>query len=220
MSIFKRLSDIVSANINDMLYKAENPQKMIKQIVREMEQGVLTAKRSAAEIMAAEKKLKKELERNKRLVSEWQSKAIQAVDLDHDDLAKKALTRKREIENILPCLEAQSTQTQEVCENMRRTLRALESRLSEARRRQITLVVHNPAAKAQQALSKGLVSDDGLEAFGKFDVTARKVEDEELKAEALAELNSVLDELENVDDMIDVEIELERLKKTRRDKTK
>ena len=219
MSIFKRMSDIIGANVNDLLDKAENPEKMIKQILREMEQGIQTAKRSTADAIAAEKKLKKELEQNKRLASEWHNKAIQAVDADRDDLAKKALARKKEAENLLPSLAAQYAQAEEVCANMKRTLHALESRRAEARRRQTTLLVRKQAAKAQQVLARGTAigdADKGLQAFSKFDAMERKIEDEEMKAEAMMELAGEQQDIEELEDTTDVDIELAKLKKERK----
>ena len=219
MSIFKRMSDIIGANVNDMLDKAENPEKMIKQIVREMDEGVRSARRSTAEAMATEKKLKKELDQNKRLAKEWHNKACQAVDAERDDLAKKAIARKKEAESVVASLESQYAQSQQTCANMKRTLSALESRLSEARRRQSMLKVREQAADAQKALAKGASASDierGLQAFEKFDEMERRVEDKEMEAEAMVELAGEQAALEELTETTDVDIELEKLKKERK----
>jgi len=224
MAIFKRMSDIITANINDLLDRAENPAKMIKQAIREMEEGVRAAKRSATKTVVAEKKLRKELEQNKRLAQEWQNKAIQAVDADRDDLAKEALHRKREAESLVKSLEPQHEEACRVSRELKTTIQALESRLAEARRKQAALVARKEAADVKKALSsRGGVTGNQkkhLDAFTKMEEMERRVEDAEMEADAAAEIHAQTVEIDSESDGADtdIEIELEKLKQAKRKK--
>src|SRR5688500_16317282 len=105
MSIFGRLSDIVKANINDLLDRAEDPEKMIKQMVIEMEEAVNKATLAVGQAIANEKTLERQLNRQRTQMDEWHNKAIQAVQAGRDDLAKQALTRKTTIQSNVADLE-------------------------------------------------------------------------------------------------------------------
>ena len=97
MGIFKRISDIISANLNDLTEKFENPEKMLKQAVREMESAIDQVTQQTAKAMANEKTLARELRRNRSQCEQWQERATKAVKAGDDDLARKALARKNEL---------------------------------------------------------------------------------------------------------------------------
>src|ERR1700676_2136455 len=107
MGLFKRISDIVSANLNDMVESWEEPEKMLKQAVREMETAIDQARRSVAKAMASEKLVGKELLENERHAEQWQTRAESAVAAGDDTLALKALARKREHESVAAALRDQ-----------------------------------------------------------------------------------------------------------------
>ncbi|KPJ69667.1 MAG: hypothetical protein AMS14_11405 [Planctomycetes bacterium DG_20] len=221
MGVFRRLSDIVTANVNDMLDRAENPEKMIKQIVREMEEAVQAAKRNVAEAMASQKKLEKELETGKRLRDEWQRKAQQAVEMDREDLAREALIRKREQEHVIAALEPQLDSTRKSTDSMRQTLKALSAKLADAKRQKTLLVARKKTAEArisaEDKLSKG-ARKSKIDSFARFDRMEEVVADREREADALQEITAgemaVETELEGLDgdNDTDIEIELEALK--------
>ena len=214
------MSDILTANVNDLLDKAENPEKLIKQVVREMEEAVQAAKRNVAQVMAGQKKLEKEVQTNKRLVDEWQKKAQQAVELDRDDLARKALARKKEHQNLVITLEQQYAAGEGTTANLRQTLKGLEAKLADAKRKKLMLVARKKTAEAQIAAQDSLArgaDSSKAEAFAKFERFEEKVEDLEAEADALKAVNeaeaAVEAEFEEMDEEADIEIELGRLKK-------
>jgi phage shock protein A len=220
VGIFRRVSDILTANVNDMLDRAENPEKLIRQVIREMDEAVQAAKRNVAQVIAGQKKLEKELQTNKRLCEEWQRKAQQAVEMDRDDLARTALGRKREHENLVATLEQQHTSGQQSVDNLRQTLKGLEAKLADAKRRKMVLVARKKTAEAQMAAQGNLARGaDSSKAgsFARFERFEEQVDDLEAEAQALQEINeaeaTAEAEFEGMDQGADIEIELEQLKR-------
>jgi phage shock protein A len=152
MGIFSRLSDIFVANLHALLDRAEDPERMIAQIIREMEDGLARARRYAASAIAAERHVARELERNIAEAQQWQSRARQALVAGREDLARRALRRKHEHDELILRLRAQREAAWETSEEVRTALRALEARLAEARRKQAALVARHQAAKARREL--------------------------------------------------------------------
>ncbi len=198
MGIFARLSDIITSNINALLDRAENPEWMIAQIIREMEEGLASAKRYAATAIAAERRIGRELEQNRLQVEHWKSKARQALAADREDLARRALARKMEHENLSRSLEHQHGASLETCQNVRTALHALEARLAEARRKQRMLLARHRAAQARVELHR--VVGAGFPAFcgaqAKFDRIENQLIDFEDELVALADLHHVQTGLE------------------------
>ena len=216
MRIFKRLSDIISANLNDLLARAEDPEKMLKQALREMEQGLEAARRVAMQAVTEEKRLKKELEHNEKQASDWEAKAAQAVKADRDDLAKKALARRMEIENVVASIRAEHEEVSESAEQTKRTLKALGSRLSEAKRQEATLVARKKVAEARKAVVEGMErlkqESDGLAVQEKTERLEHELAGLGGKAEALAELSADEIEMEDLGANGQIEAELAKLK--------
>jgi len=183
MGIFARISDIFKANINDLLDKAEDPEKMIKQMVIEMEESVNKTTLAVAQAIANEVSLQKKLEKARKDAIEWENKAMQALTASRDDLAKAALERKalaeRNQSDLLPLYE----QAKATTANLRVQLDKLKAKLDEARMRQSTLIARSQAAKAQKQIAQAM-SGVGSDAFSKFDKFEQKIE--KLEAEAVA----------------------------------
>ena len=219
MGIFKRINDIVSANLNDMVESWEEPEKMLKQAIREMEISIEDSKRSVAKAMASEKMLGKELLENHRQADEWQRRAEQAVESGNDDLARKAVARKQEHEKVAAALSDQHTASQEAVVALRRQLEAMQAKLADAKRRLSTLVVRKKAADMRARVQLGAADATlNTDAFAKFDRLREKVEMAEAEAEALRELSGATTS-ENgtpeiaVDEDLEVDAELIKLKK-------
>jgi phage shock protein A len=191
MGIFQRISDIVSANLNDLVEDYEDPEKMLRQVIREMEDAIATAKPDVARAMASQKTVAKELASNEAQVAAWTQRAEKAVEAGDDDLARKAITRKKEYEKIVAALRDQHVAATDASQTLRRQLEAMQAKLKDAQRRLGTLTARQRAAqvrtKAAQAQS-GLTPELDQDAFNKFDRLARKVEMAEAEAEAFAEL--------------------------------
>jgi phage shock protein A len=201
MAILDRMSRLVRANINEMLDRAEDPEKMIDQIIRDMQTNMTDAKRQVASMIAQEKELEADLKESRDLSSEWGIKAKRAVDAGKDDLAREALRRKRDSDENLAVYEQQhEVQTQTVTK-LKQQLSALESKYQ-------TTLSQRDALIARQKLGSG------LDAGSELDRMEAKIRSTESEAAAYQELESEsMDaQFRELDYDIDVENELEALK--------
>ncbi len=189
MGIFDRFKTVVSSNINDMISKAENPEKMLNQLVIDMNQQMIESKKSVAMAIADEKKLERDLLEQKRQSEEWERKAVIAVKAGRDDLAKDALLRKQEAETYYLQLKPQWEGQKASVEKLKDTLRQLQNKIDEASRKKNILLARAKRAEAQDKIQKTLASVSGnTSAFDTFDRMAKKVDELEARADANAEL--------------------------------
>lgn len=217
-NIFVRISDVVSANINDLIDKVEDPERMIKQIIREMEENISRAKESVVNAIASEKQLKRELDHHRGEAVRWQGKAEKALRAEKEDLARKALERKKEHVRIVEDLEKSWTRASETSSRLKEQLRGMENKLAEARRKQGTLVARKRSAEARKCLDTTHNRiNKGLEIENRFSRMESRVFEVESEADAIAELNDDTTDLEREIDEIeteaDIENDLARLKK-------
>jgi|CXWL01.1.fsa_nt_gi phage shock protein A len=222
MGIFQRISDIVSANFNDLVEQYEDPEKMLRQAIREMETAINTARPDVAKAMASAKTTAKELAANETQSESWAERARTAVEGGDDDLARKAISRKKEYEKIAAALRDQHEASQQASETLRRQFEGMQAKLKEAERKLGTLVARQKAANVRSKIAQS-ESASGSEldknAFNKFDRLSRKVERAEAEAEAMVELtrseraDSLADDLsESSSEDLDIEAELIELK--------
>lgn len=200
MGIFDRFKRVVSSNINDLINKAENPEKMLNQLIIDMNQQMVESKKAVAMAIADEKKIERELLEQKRQADEWERKAVMAVKAGRDDLAKEALLRKQEAENYYNQLRPQWESQKAAVEKLKETLRMLQNKIDEASRKKNILIARAKRAEAQEKIQKTLTSMAGnTSAFETFDRMAKKVDEIEARAEANGELAnlSVSSSLEN-----------------------
>jgi phage shock protein A len=217
-SIFQRISDVISANINDLIDRVEDPERMVKQIIREMEAHISTAKQGVLDAIASEKMLQKDLEHQRRQSEAWGSKAESALRNGKEDLARAALSRKKEHDRIASTLEPAWETARDTSARLKEQLRALEAKLEDARRRRSTLVVRQRAAEARHQMDRTLEHlQAGLEAHTTFGRMEDRVAEIEARTEAMAELHDDASRLErDLRDMAletEVEDELAALKK-------
>ncbi|MAE66377.1 MAG: hypothetical protein CMJ18_19070 [Phycisphaeraceae bacterium] len=221
MGIFTRVSDIITANLNEMVEKFEEPEKMLKQAIREMGTSIDEARRSTARAIADEKMIGRELDKNRREVASWGDRATTAVADENDDLARKAITRKQEHEKIVAALEEQLGSARELTTTLRRQLGAMEAKCADAKRRLGGLTARRRATELNAKMSSSRSDAEvGSEAFAKFDRMREKVEMAEAEAEAMRELTrntTTEDDLEEPthEPMNEVEAELASLKQRR-----
>ncbi len=215
MGIFSRITDIFKANVNDALDKAEEPEKMLKQMVIEMEESVNKATLAVANAIANEKSLERKKEKALAETQEWEKKAMQALQAGREDLAKAALEKKAISEKNVKTLEPIYVQAKDTSNKMRDQLNSLKGKLEEARSRQSTLVARSQAAKAQKQIAQSF-SGVGSDAFSKFDKYEAKIEQTEAEAEAfgvLADENTGLDqEFKKLETSTNTDEELLKLK--------
>lgn len=187
MSIFGRMADIVKANINDLLDRSEDPEKMIKQMVLEMEEAVNKATLAVGQAIANEKSLERQYNKQLAQSNDWQQRALQAVNAGRDDLARQALERKNTIQKNVGDLERMVGEARTSSTNLRGQLDQLKSKLDEARMRQNTLIARSQAAKAKKQIAQSFAGI-GSDAFSKFDKLEQRVEKTEAEAEAFSQL--------------------------------
>lgn len=217
-SIFKRINDIISANINDLIDRVEDPERMIKQIIREMEDNIARAKEGVIDAIASEKQLLKDLDHHRRQSAEWLKKAEVAIEAGQEDMARMALTRKKEHDDIIRALEPSWEAAKATSERLKTQLHALEAKLEEAKRKRSTLVARQRAAQAREYMGDTLSHfQAGLDAHANFARMEDKVAAMEARVEAMDELHSDASRVEKdflaMETEWEVENELAALKK-------
>jgi phage shock protein A len=190
MGIFDRLKTVISSNINDMVSKAENPEKMLNQMIIDMNEQLIESKKAVAMAIADEKKLERDVIDNKAKAEDWEKKAVLAVRAGRDDLAKEALLRKQEHESYVGQLSTQWQAQKESVEKLKDSLRQLQSKIEEASRKKNILVARAKRAEAQEKITKTMSSISGNNsAFDTFERMSQKIDQIEARAEAQKELD-------------------------------
>ncbi len=212
MRFFSRISDIINANVSDLLDRAEDPEKMVKMLIFEMEEQIVTARDGVAKAIAGEKKLEANLIKNRNEAAAWYGKAQAAIGRNEDELARKCLTRKKEYDSIVESLQPQWERARQVSDALKSDYRRIEEKLDEAIRRRDSLVARQMAAEAQREVQSIAPSLNRLQRnFDKFDRMERRIEDMEAEAAALSELSGATTELDREVEIKsrDAEVELE-----------
>jgi phage shock protein A len=189
MGIFKRFKDALRANINDLISKAENPEKMLNQIIMDMNEHLIEAKKSVASAIADEKRLERQMNENRARAQDWENKAVLAVKAEKDDLAKEALLRKEEYETYIKELEPQWMAQHESVNQLKDSLKQLQRKIEEAQRKKNILIARAKRAETQKKIQSMTGSIADTTAFEAFDRMAAKVEQIESEADAMTELS-------------------------------
>ena len=158
MGVFRRISDIISANLNELTEQFEDPERMLKQAVREMEETIAEVTGQTAKAMANEKTLTRELQRNRAQRDQWQERAQKAVEAGDDDLARKALARKNEHTKVADALEDQLESARQASRTLKRQLAGMKAKLAEAKRNLTTQGLSKVNLRASPARSNPLPS--------------------------------------------------------------
>jgi len=187
--MFARVSDIFKANVNDMLDRMEDPEKMVKQMIIEMEEALVKSTSALAKAMANEKSLLKQQSLAEGQAKQWEEKAALALKSGKPDLAKQALSKKMVFDGQARQYDAMVSQASSVTSQLRSQLDMLRTKLDEARMKQATLTARAHAAKTQKEFSTVLGTNVGQGAFAKFDKMEKKIEGMEAEAQAFAELS-------------------------------
>ena len=188
-NLFKRISDVLTANLNDLVDRVEDPERMIKQLIREMEENVSSAREGVIDAVASEKQLAKELDHQRHQASDWHNRARRALENNNETLAREALLRKKEHDDTAAGLQASWESARRTSERLKAQLRALESKLEEARLKKGSLVARQRAAQAREQMDR--VSDrfqTGLDLNHSFGRMVDKVGEMEARMEARAEV--------------------------------
>ena len=192
MGIFTKLSTVIKSNINDLISRAENPEKMLNQIILDMRDQLAKAKREVAAAIADERKLKAQLEDEVKQSRDWEHRAMLAVKEGRDDLAKQALMRQQEHAERATMLQqtwqAQAAET----EKLKGSLRQLNDKIEEAKRKRNLLIAKQKRAQAQRRIHETMSGLSDTSAFEAFNRMADKIEEEERRSVAHAEVNEAL----------------------------
>jgi phage shock protein A len=218
MAILDRIAMVIRSNLNALINQAEDPEKMLDQILIDMRQQLAEAKREVAVAIADEKRLAAQVEAGLEQVREWDSRAVLAVTKGEDDLAREALRRKAEQEQLVAGYknqwEAQKTST----DNLKHALRALSEKIDEAARKKNLLVARQKRAQAQKHIHEVMTGLSDTSAFEAFDRMATRVDQLEAQAAATVELSQDLSgetmeqRFKALESSVDVEQELQALK--------
>ena len=189
MGIFARLGSLIKSNLNDVISRAEDPEKMLNQVLLDMQQQLVEAKKSVAVAIADEKKLQKQYNVESDKAKEWERKAMMAVRAGDDALARQALMRKQEHETIAGQYEQQWVAQKQAVEKLKDALRLLNNKIEEAKRKKNILVARKKRAEAQQQIASTMQGLGDTSAFDTFDRMSDRINLLEAEAEAGAELS-------------------------------
>ncbi len=191
MGILDRIRTVLKANINALISKAEDPEKMLNQLIMDMNEQLLEAKKQVAMAIADEKKLERQALENKTQGEDWEKKAMLAVKAGKDDLAKEALVRKQEYDGYAASFQKEFDSQHAAVEQLKDALRQLQAKIEEASRKKNLLVARAKRAEAQKTIQQTMGSLSANSSFDTFDRMAQKVDQVEAEAEAMKELGEV-----------------------------
>ena len=192
MGIFQKFSMLLRSNINEAIARAENPEKMLNQVLIDMREQLAKAKQEVAVAIADERKLKAQMEEETKQANDWEHRAMLAVGEGRDDLAKQALLRQEEhAERANTLNETWQKQAYET-EKLKESLRQLNDKIEEAKRKRNLLIAKQKRAQAQRRIHETMSGLNDRSAFEVFDRMAEKIEESERMAVASAEVTEAL----------------------------
>jgi len=188
MGIFARLATLIKSNLNDLISRSEDPEKMLNQVVIDMANQLIEAKKQVAVSIADEKRLAKQAEQEAANAAEWERRAMLAIKAGDDALAKEALNRKKEHDALATTLKDQWQKQKNAVDQLKTALRMLNSKIEEAKRKKNVLIARKKRAEAQKAIQETMSGMNNVSAFETFDRMAAKVDQIEAEAEASSEI--------------------------------
>jgi len=214
MGIFTRMHDIVSANINAMLDKAEDPEKLVKLMIREMEDTLVEIKASCAGSMAKKKRVERDLEIVRGRTKEWTDRAQLAVTKGREDLAREALVEKRRHTERCAVLDAEVLQFDGLVDQYQQDILLLEDKLNSARERQRILVQRHVHASEKKRAETQIRRFDASDAAIRFDKFEQRVDRLEAEADLVncGRKASLCDEFAKLENDEEIDRELAALK--------
>ena len=214
MGIFSRLADIVNSNINAILDRAEDPEKLIRLIIQEMEDTLVEVRSSAVRTIAEKKEIERRLATLEREQEEWQRRAELAVTKGREDLAKGALLAKARVSEALSALQHQHRQIEDALTKQNEDIAKLQAKLADAKTREKAIATRQKTAVNRIRLRTHLYDERITDAFARFEQVERALDEMEGKVEAfdLGRKKTVAEELAGLEAESAVEEELKALK--------
>ena len=219
MGIFSRTRDIIAANVTDLLDRSEDPAKMIRMIILEMEETLVEVRASAARTIADQKEIRRHIAKLDQLRDDWMEKAELALSKDREDLAKAALLEKKKAADMAEQLQAEAAVLNEALQSSEQDIAKLQAKLEEARSRQSTLINRLEHAEGRVKLRELYNGERVKDAFSRFEYLERQVDAAEGRAEALSMGNggnSLENQIEALASDDSVDAELAAMKKARK----
>jgi phage shock protein A len=189
MGILDRMSQIMRANINDLLSRAEDPEKMLNQILRDMEDSIRRGEAQVAEQIAQEKLIQADLDEAKRQAEQWGQKAELAVSKGSDDLAREALRRQSDYASHAEIYQKQLEVQHQAVEKLKAELAALENKYDDARRNKEMLITRAKRAAAQQQITATSVKLSAVDYSSDLAQMERRIQEQEARAAAAEEIH-------------------------------
>jgi phage shock protein A len=213
MGIFSRFADIVNANINSLLDKAEDPEKMVRLIIQEMEDTLVEVRSSSARTIADKKDVVRRIDRLKAEGEDWQAKAELALSKEREDLARQALIERQKCEEQVVSLEGDLNALDDQVNRLKEEITQLQSKLEDAKARQKTILMRGKTASSRLNVKSKLSSDKINDALSRFEQYERKIDNLEAEVESYDLGNkSLADEFAELEASDKVDSELEALK--------
>jgi len=191
MAIFSRLSDLLKANINDLIDRAEDPEKMVKQIIIDMEEQLQNAVQGLGSVMASERQMRKQLEEAQTQSKLWEDRAKSALKSSNEDLAKQAIDNKLKADESANQYQKMQTDISSQLGILKEQVEILKKKLIEARTRQSMLVARDTVADARKEVSSAIGGLDSSGAFAKMDKMERKIAEKEAQADAAYDISGL-----------------------------
>src|SRR6202167_4636970 len=188
MGVFSRLAQLITSNLNDLISRSEDPEKMLNQVVLDMNNQLVEAKKQVAASIADEKRLAKQAEQEVANAAEWERRAMMALGAGNEVLAKEALARKREHDELANTFKDQWTKQKTAVDQLKKALRLLNDKIEEAKRKRNVLIARKKRAEAQRAIQETMSGLRDQSAFETFDRMAQKIDQMEAEAEAEGEI--------------------------------
>lgn len=215
MGVFQRLSDLLKSNVNDLIDRAEDPEKMVKQIIIDMQKELSKSTQAYGKAKASERLAEKQYQNAQKISADWEAKAKSALASGDQELAKKALAKKvkadEDVANYKEMYETISNQTEAIGDQVE----VLKSKLEEAKSRQAMLIARSQMADTQKNLAKSMGGLDTSSSVEKFNRMEEKIVRKEAEADAFAEIAGVnddtVDSFEKLENDAKVDAELQRL---------
>jgi len=190
VGLLDRVSTLVRANLNDLLDRAEDPEKVIKQLLIDMNNQLIQVKTQVAAAIADEKRLQARYEEAQRTADDWQRKAELAIDKGEDDLAKQALQRRNTYAQTATGLQEQWQAQSASVQQLKDGLRQLQNKIEEAEAKKELLIARSRSAKAQEQMHRTLGGIQSVGGLSEFERLERKVEEQEARAQAYTDIST------------------------------
>jgi phage shock protein A len=185
MGIFSRLTDIVNSNLNSILDRAEDPEKLIRLVIQEMEDTLVEVRSSTVRTIAERKEIERKLSQLGQEMDDWQRKAELALSRDRDDLAKGALVAKSKIAEQIDALQHQLTHIEEALAKSSEDIGRLQEKLTDAKKREKAIVLRHKSAASRLKVNTQIHDDRINDAFARFEQVERNLDELEGRAESM-----------------------------------